>query len=129
MLNTDTKGFSIENFAEFNKEYSPSVPLGFPRNLLPKGDLCGRVLSEMLLCTMNSAENLCANQAKNYYICRRERDAQIYSTIRGWETEKLGKEKDPAAYVKLIEKEKNTMEETLGNTPMTIGNKHRRWRI
>ena len=81
MLNTDAKGFTIENFAEFNKEYSPSVPRGFPRSRLPKGDLCGRVLAELLICSMNSAENLCGNQSKNYYMCRRERDAQIYTAI------------------------------------------------
>ena len=30
MLNTDSKGFAIENFAEFNREYSPTVPKAFP---------------------------------------------------------------------------------------------------
>ena len=75
MLNTDSKGFLIENFAEFNREYSPNVPASLPRDRLPKGDLCGHVLSELLLCAMNSAENMCGSQAKHYYMCRRERDA------------------------------------------------------
>ena len=75
MLNTDSKGMLIENFAEFNREYSPTIPAGFPMTLLPKNDLCGHVLSELLLCAMNSSENLCGAQAKHYYMCRRERDA------------------------------------------------------
>ena len=89
MLNTDTKGFAIENFAEFNREYSPSIPKGFPKDRLPKGDLCGHVLSELLICAMNSAENMCGTQAKHYYMCRRERDAQIFSLIKKWEIEEF----------------------------------------
>ena len=61
MINTDTKGFSIENFAEFNREYSPSIPANFPKSNLPKGDLCGHVLTELLLCAMNSSENMCGS--------------------------------------------------------------------
>ena len=95
MLNTDTKGFLIENFAEFNREYSPNVSAKFPQSLLPKGDLCGHVLTELLLCAMNSSENLCGVEAKHYYMCRRERDAQIYTAIRSWETQNFGNEKTP----------------------------------
>ena len=96
MLNTDTKGFSIENFSEFNREYSPSVPSAFPKNRLPKGDLCGHSLTELLLCAMNSAENMCGSEAKLYYMCRRERDAQIYSAIKNWEIEEITQRKDNA---------------------------------
>jgi len=35
MLNTDTKGFMIENLAEFNREVQPSIPKEFPHNKLP----------------------------------------------------------------------------------------------
>ena len=45
MLNTDTKGHAIENFAEFNREYSPSIPPAFPKEKVPKGDLCGHTLT------------------------------------------------------------------------------------
>ena len=93
MLNTDSKGILIENFAEFNREYSPSIPSGFPKSKLPRGDLCGGVLAELLLCAMNTSENLCGIQAKHYYMCRRERDAQIYSAIRKWETDLIRSEK------------------------------------
>ena len=106
MLNTDSKGHSIENFADFNREYSPSIPPAFPREKLPKGDLCGHTLTQLLLCAMNSAENLCGSQAKLYYMCRRERDAQIFSAIRSWETENIvatSSEQDKAAYIQSIE--------------------------
>mgnify|MGYP000607084326 CR=1 FL=1 len=129
MLNTDTKGFTIENFAEFNRESSPSVPPAFPKSRLPKGDLCGHVLAELLLCTMNSAENLCSSQAKSYYMCRRERDAQIFSAIRAWETEKITTEKEPLNYIQAIEQEKIEAEKLLKQTNLSIANKHKRWRI
>ena len=35
MQNTDSKGFLIENIAEFNKEHSPSIPQNFPKDRLP----------------------------------------------------------------------------------------------
>ena len=47
----------------------------------------------MFLCTMNSAENMCGVQAKNYYICKRERDVQIFSAIKNWETDLVSKMK------------------------------------
>jgi hypothetical protein len=39
MLNTDSKGFLVENLAELNKEHSPSIPIGFPRDRMPCKDL------------------------------------------------------------------------------------------
>ena len=54
MINTDTKGLSIENLAELEKEVEPTLPPLFPAERLPKGDLCAHVLSRMLVCTMNS---------------------------------------------------------------------------
>lgn len=81
MLNTDTKGFTIENLSVLNAEYQPTLPLDFPKDKVPK-ELCQHVLSQMLLCTMNSSTNLCGSQNKNYYMCRRERDAQLFSAIK-----------------------------------------------
>lgn len=40
-----------------------------------------------MVCTMNSPENRCGDLAKHYYTCRRERDAQLFSAIKSWETE------------------------------------------
>ena len=92
MMNTDTHGFKIENFREFNREISPTVPKDFPRQNLPK-EMCGHTLSELFLCSMNSPENACGSQAKNYYVCKRERDAQIFGAIKLWETDLIGKMK------------------------------------
>lgn len=36
---------------------------------------------------MNSPENRCGEYAMQYYVCRRERDAQIFSAVKSWETE------------------------------------------
>ena len=83
---------------------------------------------------MNSAENLCGSQAKHYYMCKRERDAQIFTAIRTWEIEKfqekdLKKEDVREDYIGKIESEKSGLEDTLTKTPISIGNKHRRWRM
>ena len=131
MLNTDTHGFQIQNFTEFNREISPSVPKEFPQKNLPT-ELCAHTLSEMFLCTMNSAENMCGTQAKNYYICKRERDAQIFSAIKSWETDLVTKMKKPqhqASYIDTIREEKDKLDNVLAKTPVSIGNNHRRWRI
>lgn len=49
MLNTDSRGFLVENLNEFNKEHSPSIPSGFPRDRLPQ-ELCKNALVEMMVC-------------------------------------------------------------------------------
>jgi hypothetical protein len=35
MINTDSKGFTIDNLNELNKEHSPSIPFDFPKERLP----------------------------------------------------------------------------------------------
>jgi len=35
MLNTDSRGFLVENLNELNKEHSPSIPTSFPKDRLP----------------------------------------------------------------------------------------------
>lgn len=35
MQPTDTRGFTIENFEEFNREISPTVPPEFPHEKMP----------------------------------------------------------------------------------------------
>ena len=131
MLNTDTHGFQIQNFTEFNREISPSIPKEFPQKNLPS-ELCAHTLSEMYLCTMNSAENMCGTQAKNYYICKRERDAQIFSAIKSWETDlvtKMKKTQHQTAYIDTLKQEREKLDNVLEKTPISIGNNHRRWRI
>jgi len=53
MINTDSKGTTIENIATINAEYSPNLPRGFPQERIGK-EICGHTLAQMLLCTMNS---------------------------------------------------------------------------
>ena len=38
MLNTDSRGYLVENLNEFNKEHSPSIPLSFPSDRLPSNN-------------------------------------------------------------------------------------------
>ena len=131
MLNTDTHGYQIQNFTEFNREISPTVPKEFPKKNLPK-ELCANSLTEMYLCTMNSAENMCGTQAKNYYICKRERDAQIFSAIKSWETDLVTKMKKPQhqeSYIDNLKHEKGKLEGIYERTQISIGNNHKRWRI
>lgn len=41
----------------------------------------------MLHCLTASQANLCGDFSKMYYVCKRERDAQIYQSIKEWELE------------------------------------------
>lgn len=86
MLNVDHKGLHIENLNELNKEHSPSIPQSFPKSRLPK-DMCEMALSKMLHCLMASQANKCGEFNKHYYICKRERDAQLFQSIKDWEIE------------------------------------------
>ena len=86
MLNTDSRGFLVENLNEFNKEHSPSIPPGFPRDRLPQ-ELCKNALVEMMVCLQHQQENLSGYENKQYYICRKERDAIMFQRIKQWETE------------------------------------------
>jgi hypothetical protein len=90
MLNTDSKGFLVENLNELNKEHSPSIPPGFPRSLLPK-ELCKAAATEMLWCHSRKQQNLCGYENKYFYICKRERDAILFTRIQEWETEEVRK--------------------------------------
>ena len=40
---------------------------------------------------MNSAENLCGDHAKLFYMCKRERDAQLFEAVKNWEKEEFNK--------------------------------------
>ena len=128
MLNTDSRGFLIENLSEFNKEHSPSIPSGFPRDRLPQ-ELCKNALNIMMMCLSTKQQNLCGYENKQYYMCRRERDALIFSQIKDWELETLKANKDPKGYVAELEAERKDLAGRFEKTSASIGNKHKRWRM
>jgi len=63
-------------------------------------------------------------------VCRRERDAQIFTAIKTWELglfhEKTDEER--TQYVEQLSQKSTSLEESVKNMPSSIGNKHRRWR-
>ena len=81
MINTDNKGFTIENLNVFNSEFQPTLPKGFPQERVPH-EVCGLPLAQLLLCTMEATSNQCGNQSKIYYMCRRERDAHLFGAVQ-----------------------------------------------
>lgn len=106
MQNTDSHGFLVENLQELNKEHSPSIPPGFPRDLIPQ-ELCKHALTEMMLCLVNNQQNLCGYQNKMYYICKKERDAIIFSRIQSWEVNDVFKKNEKKnEYIEGLEKER-----------------------
>lgn len=119
----------MENLNELNKEHSPSIPLGFPKERLPK-ELCKNALVEMLVCLQHQQENLCGYENKQYYICKRERDAIIFNQIRQWETQDvLPSQPDKQKYIAGLESERKEIATKFEKTPTSIGNKHKRWRM
>jgi hypothetical protein len=64
-------------------------------------------------------------------MCRRERDAQLYSAIESWETTKYTKMSkiDKGKYLTELKDNRDKLETTLQDLPMSIANKHRRWRF
>ena len=128
MLNTDTKGHMLENFADMEREYSPSLPEKFPQSLIPQGDLCKHSFAQLLLCTMNSAQNLCGAQAKKFYVCKRERDAQLFTAIKDWEISDYSSMEDKGTYIQELETTYEAKVKELSTIKESIGNKHKRWR-
>ena len=61
-------------------------------------------------------------------MCRRERDAQLFSAIKQWETEKYQQSKDKTAYKRDLSMQKEKLEADVKAMPHSIANKHRRWR-
>ena len=129
MLNTDSKGFLVENLQEFNKEHSPSIPPGFPPERIPS-ELCKHALTEMMLCLVNNQQNLCGYQTKIYYICKKERDAKLFTQIQHWELNDVyAAVNDKKAYVDDLEAQRKALAGQFEKTTASIGNKHRRWRM
>jgi hypothetical protein len=120
MQNTDSHGFLVENLQEFNKEHSPSIPLGFPRDLIPQ-ELCKHALTEMMLCLVNNQQNLCGYQNKMYYICKKERDAILFSRIQTWEVNDVFKTikeaEKKSEYIEGLEKERLGLASRFEKTP------------
>ena len=143
----DHKGLSIENLNEFNKEHSPTIPKGFPKERLPK-DLCQHTLNKLLMCLMGAQANTCGDRNKKFYICKRERDAQLFTLVKDWEIETFN---DEGKFRKLIQNDELKGEEQVldakkkyirelsesreelvkqfESTPSSIANKHKRWRM
>lgn len=127
----------IENLNELNKEHSPSVPKSFPKSRLPK-DMCQNSLAKMVHCLTESQPNLCGELNKMYYTCRRERDAQIYSSIKDWEVNHFNSELGSGqqyqqdhqrAYLDDIKAQREQLVQLFEKTPSSIANKHKRWRM
>lgn len=65
-------------------------------------------------------------------MCKRERDAQIFTAIKEWEREEVSKIDDSdqrKLYIKDLESKKKEITQMFEKTPQSIANKHKRWRI
>ena len=124
----DTGGQTIDNLNDIMKEHSPSVPLDFPKGKLPE-NLCQTDLLKMLNCLNFEKSTMCGHLTKSFHECRRDRDAIIFDSIKEWEIEKVGKLDDKSEYVRKIDRHKKELVKELLNTPTSIANKNRRWRL
>eukprot|EP00347_Sterkiella_histriomuscorum_P016303 403353704 len=131
MMSTESRGFVIENLNELNREHSPSIPHNFPKERLPN-ELCEKAFLFMTMCVFQKPTNACGPQNKQYYECRRERDAYIFHQIKDWETEEVQKLNTPFErqnYLKELEQKKLEIMKKFEKTPQSINNKHKRWRM
>jgi hypothetical protein len=73
---------------------------------------------------------LCGYENKQYYICKRERDAIIFNQIKMWETQDVyPTQPDKQKYIASLETERKEIATKFEKTPTSIGNKHKRWRM
>lgn len=97
---------------------------------------------------MGSQANRCGIENKAYYECKRERDAQLFTSIKSWEREYFAKHQflktndkverssdqqelseQQRAYVQGLEGQRAGLIKRFEATPQSIANKHLRWRI
>ena len=64
-----------------------------------------------------------------YYQCKRERDAQLFTSIKKWEIGHVQKLDDKKGYVKELEQARESLVAKFEGTPSSIANKHKRWRM
>ena len=147
MLNADHRGLLIENLSEFNREHSPTIPYDFPKERLP-AEKCQNALTQMLVCLMGSQANRCGLENKAFFQCKRERDAQLFTSIKTWELEYFAKHSflknnqkievpdgaqglsdQQQAYLQSLEDQRVALIKRFESTPQSIANKHLRWRI
>jgi hypothetical protein len=85
----------------------------------------------MMLCLVNNQQNLCGYENKQFYMCKRERDAAVFARIREWDLARVAGMAGPEAVkeVETLEMERKEVAERFGKTAASIGNKHRRWRM
>lgn len=99
----------------------------------------------MLHCLTGSQANLCGEYNKAYQVCKRERDVQIFRSIKDWELEHfhdsamLSQSPESAQnedlpqrqqrYLEDLKAERQEIVRQFESTPSSIANKHKRWRM
>ena len=98
----------------------------------------------MVACVFENHPNKCGEQNKHFYICRRERDAQLFHSIKKWEIEHFNgqsftaghttRDVDPLtpqqkSYLTQLQQERQGMIQRFESTPSNLTNKHKRWRM
>jgi hypothetical protein len=85
---------------------------------------------------MGSQANKCGEVNKLYYMCKRERDAQLFTSIKDWEVGHVkamgqadAEHGSKADYIASLEQQRLEFINTFESLPQSIANKHRRWRI
>lgn len=119
MINTDSKGMAPENLTDFLREHSPNIPIDFPKDRLPK-ELCQAAFIDQLSCLMKAPANQCGVYNKAFYVCRKERDALLFQSIKDWEAEKylkIEKEGEKKGYLQELGEKKKDLEQMLQRTP------------
>ena len=65
-------------------------------------------------------------------MCKRERDALLFSRIQTFETEQYNTLKDEQSktfYLEKLKIKKKELAKVFEKTPASVGNKHKRWRM
>ncbi len=73
-------------------EYSPTLPAGFPKKLIPK-EICENQMKSLLSCMLDlNFDNVeCEEQQFKYYECKKWRDSLIFKRIKEWESSEFEK--------------------------------------
>lgn len=117
---------------EVFNEMSPTIPSGFPINLLPN-EKCENEMTQLLDCMFdNKFDNVeCQMYQKNYYSCKKWRDSLIFKRIKDWEIElfEFMSSNEKKIYLESMEQKKNGLIDKYEKLPVLPKTRGHRLRI
>lgn len=117
---------------EVLNEASPTIPVGFPKSLIPK-EICEVQMKHLLSCMLeNKMDNVeCEDFQFKFYECKKWRDALIFKRIKDWEINTFDKmnEKEKTEHIDSLKIKKIEFINHYDSIEVTPKNRNKKFRV